>query len=100
MNVRCKANRNFRTRMKEYVNDKINEIETKSKNKNVRDFYRGINELKKGYQPRTNFMLHKILIVIKEYSIFFLLLIIFVTFFVQCVNGVVHWNNYYYYLVF
>jgi hypothetical protein len=27
-------------------------------------------------------------------------LIIFVTFFVQCVNGVVHWNNYYYYLVF
>jgi hypothetical protein len=33
---------------------KINELETNNKNKNVRDLYRGINEFKKGYQPRIN----------------------------------------------
>jgi hypothetical protein len=38
---------------REYLKDKINEIESNSKNK-VRDLYRGITELKKGYQPRNN----------------------------------------------
>jgi hypothetical protein len=33
---------------------KINELETNNKNKNIRDFYRGINEFKKGYHPRIN----------------------------------------------
>jgi hypothetical protein len=36
------------------MKDKINELQSDSKNKNVRDLYRGINEFKKGYQPRTN----------------------------------------------
>jgi hypothetical protein len=27
-------------------------LETNNKNKNIRDLYRGINEFKKGYQPR------------------------------------------------
>jgi hypothetical protein len=27
-----------------------------SKNKNIRDLYRGINEFKRGYQPRRNFV--------------------------------------------
>jgi hypothetical protein len=27
-----------------------------SKNKNIRDLYRGINEFKRGYQPRNNSM--------------------------------------------
>jgi hypothetical protein len=36
------------------VKDKINDLESVSKNKNIRDLYRGINEFKKGYQPRTN----------------------------------------------
>jgi hypothetical protein len=36
------------------LKDKINELESNSKNKNIRDLYRGINEFKKGYQPRTN----------------------------------------------
>jgi hypothetical protein len=27
---------------------------TNSKNKNIRDLYRGINKFKKGYQPRSN----------------------------------------------
>jgi hypothetical protein len=31
-----------------------NELATNSTNKNIRDLYRGINEFKKGYQPRTN----------------------------------------------
>jgi hypothetical protein len=33
---------------------KIEELETNNKIKNVRDLYRGINDFKKGYQPRTN----------------------------------------------
>ena len=32
---------------------KIEELETNSKINNVRDFYRGNNDFKKGYQPRT-----------------------------------------------
>jgi hypothetical protein len=36
------------------LKDKINGLESNSKNKNIRDLYRGINEFKKGYQPRTN----------------------------------------------
>jgi hypothetical protein len=38
------------------VKDKINELATNSKNKNIRDLYRGINEFKRGYQPRNNLM--------------------------------------------
>jgi hypothetical protein len=40
------------------VKGKINELETNNKNKNIRDFYRGINEFKKGYQPRINIIKH------------------------------------------
>jgi hypothetical protein len=29
-------------------------LETNSKNKNVRDLYRGVSDFKTGYQPRTN----------------------------------------------
>jgi hypothetical protein len=39
---------------REYLKDKINEFESNSKNKNIRDLYRGMNESKKGYQPKTN----------------------------------------------
>jgi hypothetical protein len=38
------------------LKDKINELESNSKNKNVRDLYRSINEFRKGYQPRTNLL--------------------------------------------
>jgi hypothetical protein len=34
--------------------DKINELVTNSKNKNIRHLYRGINEFNSGYQPRHN----------------------------------------------
>jgi hypothetical protein len=41
------------------LKDRIKELESNSKNKNIRDLYRGINELKKGYQPRTNLVKDK-----------------------------------------
>jgi hypothetical protein len=53
-NVRWEAVRHFRNKRREYLKDQINKLETNSKNKNIRDLYRGINEFKKGYQPRTN----------------------------------------------
>jgi len=52
-NVRRDASRHFRKK-KAYLKAKIEELETNSKIKNIRDFYRGINDFKKGYQPRTN----------------------------------------------
>jgi len=33
---------------------KFEKLETNSKIKNIRDLYRGVNDFKKGYQPRTN----------------------------------------------
>jgi hypothetical protein len=36
------------------LKDKINQLATNSKNKNIRDLYRRINEFKRGYQPRNN----------------------------------------------
>jgi hypothetical protein len=38
------------------MKDKIDELAMNSKNKNIRDPYRGINEFKKGYKPRSNFV--------------------------------------------
>jgi hypothetical protein len=52
--VRGEANRHFRNKQKEYLKSKIEELENNNKIKNIRDLYRGINDLKKGYQPRTN----------------------------------------------
>jgi hypothetical protein len=52
--VRRKASRYFRNKKKEYLKDKINELATNSKNKNIRDLYRRKNEFKRGYQPRNN----------------------------------------------
>jgi uncharacterized protein YaaR (DUF327 family) len=37
-NVRCEARRHFRNKTREYVKDKINELATNSKSKNIRDF--------------------------------------------------------------
>jgi hypothetical protein len=41
---------------REYLKDKIDELATNSKNKNIRDLYRGVNDFKRGYQPRSNLM--------------------------------------------
>jgi hypothetical protein len=53
-NVKREASRHFRNKKKEYLKAKINELETNSKNKNIRDLYSGTNDFKKGYRPRTN----------------------------------------------
>jgi hypothetical protein len=53
-NVQQEVSRHFRNKKREYLKDKINEFESNSKNKDIRDLYRGINEFKKGYQTRTN----------------------------------------------
>jgi hypothetical protein len=45
-NIRHEA-RHFRNKKREYLKDKINELEMNSKNKNI-------NEFKRGYQPRNN----------------------------------------------
>jgi hypothetical protein len=52
--VRREASRHFRNEKTEYLKNKINELESSSKNKNIREQYRGTNEFKKVYQPRTN----------------------------------------------
>ena len=42
-----------RKKKREYMKAKFNKLEENSKNKNIREMYTGINEFKKGYQPRT-----------------------------------------------
>jgi hypothetical protein len=49
-NVTCEAIRYFRNKMREYLKDKINELASNSKYKNIGDLYRGI----RGYQLRNN----------------------------------------------
>jgi hypothetical protein len=52
--VRLEASRYFRNEEKHCLKDKINELAMNSKNENIRDLYREINEFKRGYQPRNN----------------------------------------------
>jgi hypothetical protein len=47
----------FRNRKREYLKGKINELAMNSKNKNIRNLYRGINEFNRGYQPRSNLVM-------------------------------------------
>ena len=44
--VECLGKRSVITRTK------VNKLEENSKNKNIREMYKGINEFKKGYHPR------------------------------------------------
>jgi len=53
-NVRREAGRHFRNKKKAYLKAKIEELETHSKIKNIRDLNKGINAFKRGYQHRTN----------------------------------------------
>jgi hypothetical protein len=52
--VRREVSRHFRKKKREYLNDKINQLKSNRKNKNITDLYTGTNEFQKGYQPRTN----------------------------------------------
>jgi hypothetical protein len=42
-NVRHEASRHFRNKKRGYLKDKINELATNSKNKNIKNLYRRIN---------------------------------------------------------
>jgi hypothetical protein len=53
-NVRRETSRHFRNMKREYLKGKIHELATNSKNKNIRDLYRGKNEFNRSYQPRSN----------------------------------------------
>jgi hypothetical protein len=54
-NVRHEGFRHLRGgRREEYLKAKIDELETDCKIKNIRDLYRGINYIMKGYQLRTD----------------------------------------------
>jgi hypothetical protein len=46
------ASRHFWNKKKEYLKDKVNEPAMNSKNKYIRDPYRGKNQFKMCYQPR------------------------------------------------
>jgi hypothetical protein len=50
-NVRREAIRHFRNKKRQHMEDRINELATNCKDKNL---YRGINEFKRGYQPKNN----------------------------------------------
>jgi hypothetical protein len=52
--VRRESGIYFRNKKREDLKVRINELETNSKNKNIRDLYRGINTFKRAYQPRNN----------------------------------------------
>jgi D-alanyl-D-alanine carboxypeptidase len=59
-----KINRDHHQAFQEYKEgiserDKINKLAINSTNKNIRDLYRGINELKRGYQSRSNLVKDK-----------------------------------------
>jgi hypothetical protein len=58
-NVQQEASKHFRNKKREHLKDKINKLESNSRNKNIRDLHRGINEFKKGYQPRANLVKDK-----------------------------------------
>jgi hypothetical protein len=47
-NVRREASRHFRKKKKEYLKAKINELETNSRNKNIRDLYGGSMSVRGG----------------------------------------------------
>jgi hypothetical protein len=53
-NVRQEGRRHFRNKKTEYLKDRINNIESNSRNMNIRELYRDITEFKKCYQPPAN----------------------------------------------
>jgi hypothetical protein len=52
--IRRETSRTFRSKKREYLKGKLNELETNNKKKNIRDLSRDVNEFKKRYQPIIN----------------------------------------------
>jgi hypothetical protein len=55
-NVRVETSRYFKNKKREYLKDRLNAVTTNSKNKIIRDLYRGANEFKRDYQARKSVM--------------------------------------------
>ncbi|PNF24543.1 hypothetical protein B7P43_G05401, partial [Cryptotermes secundus] len=53
-NIRHETRRHFRYKRREYPKNKSDELAVNGKNKNIGDLYTGINDFKRGYQPRSN----------------------------------------------
>ena len=51
---RRETSRALSNKNRDYLKGKLSEIETNSKNENIRDLYKGIKDFKKGYQARVN----------------------------------------------
>jgi hypothetical protein len=55
-NIRRETSKHFRNNKREYLKDKINDHAKNSKNRTIRDLYRGTNVVKRGHQPRSYLM--------------------------------------------
>jgi hypothetical protein len=66
-NARHEAGIYFRNKKREYMKDKINEIATNSKNKNISDLYRRIHEFMRGYQPRNKLVKAEYVDLLEDY---------------------------------
>ncbi|PNF34106.1 hypothetical protein B7P43_G01139 [Cryptotermes secundus] len=53
-NIRRETRRHFRDKKREYLKDKIDELAMNSKNRNIRDLYKGTNDFMRVYQPRSD----------------------------------------------
>jgi hypothetical protein len=53
-NFRHETSKTLLKKKREYLKDKINELETNNKNKTIDNLYISISEFKKEYQPRIN----------------------------------------------
>ena len=71
-NERCEASIHFRNKKNEHLTAKIDELETNSKMKYIRDLYRDTNDIKKGYQPRTNIVKMRRVIWLQTPTVFWL----------------------------
>jgi len=66
-NGRREASRHFTNKKKEYLQAKIDELETNRKIKNITDLYTGVNDFNKGYLPRANVVKDKKGALIRDY---------------------------------
>jgi hypothetical protein len=56
---KARYSRHLRKKEKEYLKAKTDELEANIKMKNIKDLYRGTNDFKRGYHPRTNIVKDK-----------------------------------------
>ena len=66
-NVRHETSRPFRNKEKEYLIAKIDGVEANRKIKKIGDLYIDINDVQKGYQPRTNIVKNEKVAVVTDF---------------------------------